>query len=150
MLSPGSSMRSVSRSILAAVALTSLAAVTGCADAKEATPETKRFSLAGSTLDVRAHGVPTDLVATHRKDVRVTRWFDVGTGAEPHSSWELKGKTLNLNAGCSRFANCDVRFRVEVPKSVKVLRNGRATHLKGTHTTAFAPLSGVRAQAHRA
>ncbi|MFG3115532.1 hypothetical protein ACGF4C_14105 [Streptomyces sp. NPDC048197] len=143
-------MRSVSRSILAAVALISLAAVTGCADAKEATPETKRFSLAGSTLDVRAHGVPTDLVATHRKDVKVTRWFDVGTGAEPHSSWELKGRTLDLSAGCSRFANCDVRFRVEVPKSVKVLRNGRATHLKGTHTTASAPFSGVRAQAHGA
>ena len=144
MLRPGSSIRTVSRSILAAVALTSLAAVTGCADATDATPETQSFSDAGSTLDVRAHGIPTDLVATDRKDVKVTRWFDVGTGAKPHSSWELKGRTLDLKAGCDRFANCDVRFRVEVPKSMKVLRNGRATHLKGTHTSASAPLSGAR------
>ncbi|MFI9626608.1 hypothetical protein [Streptomyces sp. NPDC052042] len=134
----------MSRSILAAVALTSLAAVTGCASAEEAEPETKNFSFAGQTLDVRAHGMPTDLVATDRKDVKVTRWFDVRAGAKPHSSWELKDATLDLKAGCERFANCDVRFRVEVPKSVKVLRDGRATRLKGTNEAASAPLRGVR------
>ncbi|WP_327673012.1 MULTISPECIES: hypothetical protein [unclassified Streptomyces] len=53
------------------------------------------------------------------------------TGADDEASWELAKGTLDLRAKCSKLANCDVRFKVEVPKSVKVLRNGRPTDLKG-------------------
>lgn len=136
--------RSSSRSTLAAVVLTSLAVLTGCASADDATPEKKTFPLDGKTLNVRSHGIPTDLVVGDREDVEVTRWFDVQPGAKPHSSWKLTDGTLDLQAGCDRFANCDVRFRVEVPKSVKVLRNGRATKLTGTQAAASAPLNDVR------
>ncbi|MFJ8022187.1 hypothetical protein [Streptomyces sp. NPDC096311] len=121
-----------------------MAVVTGCANADDATPEKKTFSFDGKTLNVRSHGIPTDLVVSDRGDVRVTRWFDVQPGAKPHSSWKLTDGTLDLQAGCARFANCDVRFRVEVPKSVKVLRNGRATKLKGARAAVSAPLAGVR------
>ncbi|MEU9455680.1 hypothetical protein [Streptomyces sp. NPDC048277] len=136
--------RRLTRSVLAAAALTSLVVLTGCADADDATPEKKTFSFDGKTLNVRSHGIPTDLVASDREDVEVTRWFDVEPGAKPHSSWKLDDGTLDLQAGCERFANCDVRFRVEVPKSVKVLRNGRETKLKGTQTAALAPLVDAR------
>ncbi|MFV5994605.1 hypothetical protein ACNPQM_19595 [Streptomyces sp. NPDC056231] len=136
--------RSFSRSVLAAVALTSVVVLTGCAEADDATPEKKTFSFDGKTLDVRSHDLPTDLVASDREDVEVTRWFDVQPGAKPHSSWKLTDDTLDLQAGCGRFANCDVRFRVEVPKSVKVLRNGRATKLTGSQAAASAALTGVR------
>ncbi len=74
MLSPGSSMRSVSRSILAAVALTSLAAVTVCADAEEATPETKPFSLAGPLKGTHPKGARlkgTQLKSMHLKDAHL-------------------------------------------------------------------------------
>ncbi|WP_147267357.1 hypothetical protein [Streptomyces sp. SDr-06] len=45
--------------------------------------------------------------------------FDVRPGAKPHSSWVLSDGTLELEGGCERLANRDVRFRVMVPKSVQ-------------------------------
>ncbi|MFF4188288.1 hypothetical protein ACFYZ9_34335 [Streptomyces sp. NPDC001691] len=62
--------------------------------------------------------------------------FDVRPGAKPHSSWVLSDGTLDLEAGCEQFANRDVRFRVKAPKSVKVLCDGHATQLTGSHTAA--------------
>ncbi|WP_050776809.1 hypothetical protein [Streptomyces sp. SPB074] len=117
---------------LTAVTLLAGAGLTGCATAKDATPEKKVFQTDGGTLNVRSHGVPTDLVPSERKDVEVTRWFAVGFGADAKSSWTLEKGVLDLRAGCSKFANCDVRYRVEVPKGMKVPRNGRGTDLKGT------------------
>ncbi|MEU3191502.1 hypothetical protein ABZ686_12860 [Streptomyces sp. NPDC006992] len=76
--------------------------------------------------------MPADLVATDRDDIEVTRWFDVGFSADPHSGWRLKGGRLDLEAGCEGSANCDTRFRIEVQKSVTVLRGGRATRLTGS------------------
>ena len=108
-----------------------LSGLTACASAKNATPETKTFPFSGGTLNIRSHGVPTDIVATDRTDVRVTRWFDAKWGADKHESWELDGKDLTLKAECEGLANCDVHFKVEVPKSVKVLRDGHDTDLKG-------------------
>ncbi|MER5350074.1 hypothetical protein ABT093_07055 [Kitasatospora sp. NPDC002551] len=109
-----------------------LAAVAGCARAGDAEPESTVFGFGGSTLNVVArHHVPTDLVATDRQDVKVTRWFKAdGIGTE-RTSWSLEGDTLTLVASCSGIANCDARFRVEVPPHVTVLRDGRATDLKG-------------------
>lgn len=128
--------RNWSRALPTATAVAVLATVTGCASAKDAEPETKSFSFRGGTLDVRSHGIPTDLVATDRDDVQVTRWFDVGWGADDEATWELAEGTLDLQAKCSKLANCDVRFKVEVPKSLKVLRNGRTTDLKGAKNQA--------------
>ncbi|MCX4834599.1 hypothetical protein OG746_38520 [Streptomyces sp. NBC_01016] len=128
--------RNWSRALLAAPAVAVLVTATGCASAKDAEPEKKTFSFQGNTLDVRSHGIPTDLVASGRDDVLVTRWFDVGLGADDEASWELAKGALDLRAMCSKLANCDVRFKVEVPKSVKVLRNGRPTDLKGAKSQA--------------
>jgi hypothetical protein len=71
----------------------------------------------------------------------------VGWGADDEASWELAKGALDLRATCSKLANCDVRFRVEVPRSVKVLRNGRVTDLKGAaeNTAAGAPPQSVTA-----
>ncbi|WP_432146944.1 hypothetical protein [Streptomyces sp. bgisy084] len=128
--------RTWSRNVMAGVVLAAGIGLTGCASAEDAKPETKNFSFGGRTLNVRSHDIPTDLVAAERKDVKVTRWFDVGMGADEESSWSLKKGILDLQAKCSKIANCDVRFRVEVPKSLKVLRNGRATDLKGAKNKA--------------
>lgn len=118
----------------ALVAFVAAAALTGCANASNATPRQTTFPFSGRTLDVRAHDTPTDLVAADRKDIKVTLWFDV-KGTNPTSSWSLDGKTLNLRAGCSGWADCSARFRVEVPREVKVLRDGRKTDLRGTPST---------------
>ncbi|MER7705396.1 hypothetical protein ABTX81_21205 [Kitasatospora sp. NPDC097605] len=109
-----------------------LAALAGCAKAEDATPESTVFDYSGSTLNVvsRYH-VPTDLVAADRQDVKVTRWFKADGIAEERTSWVLEGDTLALEASCSGLANCDARFRVEVPPHVAVLRDGRTTDLKG-------------------
>ncbi|MEV5593209.1 hypothetical protein [Streptomyces sp. NPDC052496] len=105
--------------------------LTGCSvNASEATPESKTFPFQGRTLKVKTHEIATDLVAVDRKDVKVTRWFDAAAGSA-HLSWELKGDVLDIDAGCSGFALCDSRFRVEVPKGVTVLRDGAKTGLRG-------------------
>ncbi|WP_406195644.1 hypothetical protein OH807_07905 [Kitasatospora sp. NBC_01560] len=78
------------------------------------------------------HEVPTDLVATDRHDVKVIRWFTADVIGKQRSEWVLEGDTLTLEPSCSGFANCDARFRVEVPPHITVLRDGRATELKGS------------------
>ncbi|WP_223167651.1 serine hydrolase domain-containing protein [Nonomuraea sp. SYSU D8015] len=121
-------------------AIAVLTTVTGCAAYVQAQPEEKTFAFAGRTLDVVANGVPTDLVAADREDVKVVRWFDVKSGAKK-TSWVLKGNTLTLKAECLGFANCDARFRVEVPRTVRVLRDGRPTKLRGVAAAETTPAS---------
>ncbi|MGW3228011.1 hypothetical protein [Kitasatospora sp. NPDC001095] len=124
--------RRPSAPVLLALAVAALVPLAGCADAMDATPEDRTFAFAGTSLNVKAHGAPADLVAADRQDVKVTRWFDtsgkVGTAKE---SWTLLDGVLELRAGCSGLANCDTKYRVEVPKGVAVLRDGRETDLKG-------------------
>lgn len=109
-----------------------LAPLTGCAAAGDATPEDKTFEFSGTSLDVKSHRIPTDLVAADRKDVKVTRWFDKGSKmGGSKETWQLENGTLELQAQCTGFANCDARFRVEVPRGVTVTRDGKATDLKG-------------------
>ncbi|OIV35748.1 hypothetical protein BIV57_19935 [Mangrovactinospora gilvigrisea] len=121
------------RLIVTAAALTALAATAACSgpDYRNAKPESKDFAFTGRTLDVRAHGTPTDLVATARPGtVTVVRRFDHKAG-EKLLTRTLRGHRLNLEAGCRWLAICDARFRVEVPKGVTVLRDGEPTRLKG-------------------
>ncbi|MGW5354298.1 hypothetical protein ACWERV_27740 [Streptomyces sp. NPDC004031] len=121
----------VGASASAAVLLV-LGSLTACSvDAKNATPHSTAFAFSGDTLDVRAHGVPTDLVAADREDVEVTRWFDAKAGSKKTLVWKLHGGVLDLDARCKGLALCDARFRVEVPRDVTVLRDGRPTKLKG-------------------
>ncbi|MEV6979123.1 hypothetical protein, partial [Kitasatospora sp. NPDC093806] len=111
---------------------TAPAAVAGCARAEDAEPESMVFGFTGGTLNVVSlHDVPTDLVATDRQDVKVTRWFEANVIGRQRSGWTLEGDTLTLEASCSGYADCDARFRVEVPPHVTVLRDGKATDLKG-------------------
>ncbi|MFE7531654.1 hypothetical protein ACFU7Y_39015 [Kitasatospora sp. NPDC057542] len=117
---------------LIALAVAALVPLAACADAADAPPEDKTFEFAGKSLNVRSHGAPADLVAADRADVKVTRWFDTsGKVGSVKESWELKDGVLELRAGCSGLANCDTKYRVEVPKGVAVLRDGRETDLKG-------------------
>ncbi|MFE4516522.1 hypothetical protein ACFRMQ_20295 [Kitasatospora sp. NPDC056783] len=117
---------------LLALVVAALVPLAGCADADDAKPEDKTFAFAGKSLNVKAHGAPADLVAADRTDVKVTRWFDtsgkIGTARE---SWTLQDGVLELEAGCSGFANCSTKYRVEVPTGVAVLRDGRETDLRG-------------------
>jgi hypothetical protein len=108
-----------------------LAGAAGCATASKATPVTTTFPFDEATLDVRTHGAATDLVAGDRTDVKVTRWFATKLATGVHASWSLTDGTLELRADCSGFANCDSRFKVEVPNGVRVLRNGKPTKLHG-------------------
>ncbi|WP_436738228.1 hypothetical protein [Streptomyces sp. BBFR102] len=117
---------------LIALAAGLLLTTAGCADAKKADPQEKAFPFSGRKLDVRTHDNPTDLVAADIEDVRVTLWFHEGASLGGSDvTWELKGDTLDLDASCSGLADCDTRFRVEVPRDLTVLRNGDPTDLKG-------------------
>ncbi|MEV6977526.1 hypothetical protein [Kitasatospora sp. NPDC093806] len=123
--------RTLTTKALLALAAVGLTAVAGCADAGSVEPSTQAFAFEGKKLDVNSR-VPTDLVASDRKDVLVTLWFDEGHSlGSRHVEQKLDGERLDLAAGCTGFADCDVRFRVEVPRGVTVLRNGNATDLKG-------------------
>ncbi|MFH8407932.1 hypothetical protein ACH4FX_24510 [Streptomyces sp. NPDC018019] len=127
------SPRTTGPRIAAVCAVVPLAALgmTGCSvDAKSAEPAVKTFPFTGRTLNVKTHEIPADLVATDRKDIRVTRWFDAKSGTQ-RLRWELKGDTLDLEAGCTGLAICDARFKVEVPRDVAVLRDGAKTDLRG-------------------
>ncbi|MFF7458891.1 hypothetical protein [Kitasatospora sp. NPDC008115] len=77
---------------------------------------------------------PTDLVATGRQDVEVTRWFRSDGIGEEWTTWTPGGDTLTLEASRTGFANGDARFRGEVPLHTAVPHDGRATGLKGTAT----------------
>ncbi|WP_031064688.1 hypothetical protein [Streptomyces sp. NRRL WC-3742] len=117
---------------LLALALAALVPLTACAKAGDATPEDRTFEFSGKSLNVKSHGIPTDLVPADRKDVKVTRWFDVGPKVGTTKElWQLEDGTLELRAGCNGLANCDAKFRVEVPRGVAVTRDGKATDLKG-------------------
>ncbi|MEU9121268.1 hypothetical protein AB0C96_15680 [Streptomyces sp. NPDC048506] len=119
------------RFTVAAAAVAAALALTGCSvDASKATPEAKTFRYAGTALKVTTHEVATELVATDRKDIKVTRWFDAAAGTE-HLTWVLRGDTLDIDAGCSGLALCDARFKVEVPKGIAVTKDGRKTALTG-------------------
>jgi hypothetical protein len=119
--------------LLACCAITTLiGGLTACSvNAGNALPEEKTFAFSGKTLNVKSHEIPTDLVAGDRDDIKVTRWFDAKAGSSKTLRWDLKGDVLDLEAGCTGIALCDARFRVEVPRGVKVLRDGRRTDLRG-------------------
>ncbi|GAA2524812.1 hypothetical protein GCM10010295_00380 [Streptomyces intermedius] len=122
------------RTAAALIALTAglLLTTTACADAKKADPQEKAFPFSGKKLNVRTNDNPTDLVPADIEDVRVTLWFHEGASLGGSDiTWELKGDTLDLDASCSGLADCDTKFRVEVPRDLTVLRNGKATDLKG-------------------
>ncbi|MEU8916048.1 hypothetical protein [Streptomyces nigrescens] len=117
--------------VVAATAVAAALGLTGCSvDASTAEPESKSFAYAGTSLKLTTHEVATELVAADRKDIKVTRWFDHAAGSE-HLTWTLKGDTLDIDAGCSGIAFCDARFKVEVPRGIAVIRDGRATDPPG-------------------
>ncbi|MEU5012676.1 hypothetical protein AB0G35_20725 [Streptomyces sp. NPDC021749] len=120
----GSSRTPTTAVAAVAVALAAALGLTGCSvDAKSAKPESKRFPYTGTSLKLLTHEVATKLVATDRKDIKVTRWFDSAAGTV-HLKWTLKGDTLDIDAGCSGLALCDARFTVEVPKGITVTKDG--------------------------
>ena len=112
------------RPALVVMASAAALALSGCSvDASEGKPAAKTFPYAGRALKITTHEIATELVATDRKDIKVTRWFDSAAGSE-HLKWELRGDTLDIDSGCSGIAFCDAKFRVEVPKGVAVTKDG--------------------------
>ncbi|MCF3142467.1 hypothetical protein [Streptomyces platensis] len=128
----GKNPRGRTAAVLIAFTAGLLLTTTACADAKKADPQKKTFPFSGKKLNVRTNDNPTDLVAADIKDVRVTLWFHEGASlGDSNITWELKGDTLDLDASCSGLADCDTKFRVQVPRDTTVLRNGNPTSLKG-------------------
>ncbi|MFC9240880.1 hypothetical protein ACFTZK_31145 [Streptomyces decoyicus] len=128
---PGAGPKRPVTLVVAAAAVAAALGLTGCSvDATKATPESKSFPYTGTSLKLTTHEVATDLVATDRKDIKVTRWFDAAAGSE-RLTWTLKGDTLDIDAGCTGIALCDARFKVEVPKGIAVTRDGERTALTG-------------------
>ncbi|TSB18343.1 hypothetical protein OG422_17135 [Streptomyces sp. NBC_01525] len=111
----------------AAVTVTAALGLSGCSvDASKAKPTSKTFPYTGSALKLTTHEVATKVVATDRKDIKVTRWFDAAAGTE-HLVWRLTGDTLDIDSGCNGIAFCDAKFKVEVPKGITVTKDGTKT-----------------------
>ncbi len=118
--------RVVRLSALAAGTLIAGTALTGCgsADARDAKPEEKTFSISGRELVVDSDDSEVELVPGRGegKDVKVTRWFDYWTvGGSASASWEMDGNTLKLRLHCGGISvECDAKHRIEVPRGVTV------------------------------
>lgn len=102
--------------------LASLGLVGCTTEASNANPETATFLYSGDTLILKTNEVATDVVATDREDIQVTRWFEHTAGFE-RLKWEIDGDTLEIDAGCHGIAICDARFEVEVPQDLHVERD---------------------------
>ncbi|MFD8997297.1 DUF4097 family beta strand repeat-containing protein [Streptomyces abikoensis] len=118
--------RAVRVSVLGGGALVAAVSLTGCgtANAEDATPETRTFSISGKQLTVDSDNSAIELVpvAKDGKDIKVTRWFDGWTlGGSAGVSWEMRGDTLKLRLKCSGISvGCEAKHRIEVPRGVSV------------------------------
>ncbi|MFF4155819.1 DUF4097 domain-containing protein [Streptomyces sp. NPDC001678] len=118
--------RAVRVSALAGGALVAATVLTGCgtANADDATPEDRTFSISGKQLTVDSDNSVIELVpvAKDGKDIKVTRWFDGWTlGGSAGVSWEMRGDTLKLRLKCSGISvGCESKHRIEVPRGVSV------------------------------
>ncbi|MDT0451689.1 DUF4097 family beta strand repeat-containing protein [Streptomyces hesseae] len=118
--------RAVRVSALAGGALVAATVLTGCgtANAEDATPEDRTFSISGKQLTVDSDNSAIELVpvAKDGKDIKVTRWFDGWTlGGSAGVSWEMRGDTLKLRLKCSGISvGCEAKHRIEVPRGVSV------------------------------
>lgn len=92
---------------------------------REQFPDRKSFDLAGSELTVISDDGDLEIVPVEgdTRQVNVTRWFKTNkwlgdTGVD----WELESdRTLRLTSRChGMFANCDLRYRLEVPTDTKL------------------------------
>jgi hypothetical protein len=135
MSSPGRHAARLKLLVVLMAATAAVAGLAGCASVGDAKPESTTFKFTSSTLDVRSHETGTDLVTADRSDVQLTRWFFSEHATGVKLSWSLRGNVLDLQASCSGFANCDAKFRVEVPRGVRVLRDGEPTKLTRTVET---------------
>jgi Putative adhesin len=98
--------------------------LTGCgsADADDAEPEYKSFSLPGRELTVDSDNSEIELVPGDAKDVKVTRWFAGWTvGGSSSASWSVDGSTLKLREDCDGISShCESKHKIEVPRGVTV------------------------------
>ena len=119
--------------VLAATWLTVGVLVTGCTTEplEEVKPHNAAFSFAGDTLDVRQHGIPTDLVVGVRDDVLVSYRVSAAGGKPRDPELSLAGGVLQLGDPCPPLVFCDARYRVEIPEGITVLRDGEPTDIKG-------------------
>ncbi|MDN5604342.1 MAG: hypothetical protein L0G59_02805 [Kocuria sp.] len=109
--------------VAATLPLVIVLGLVGCTtEASNADPETKTFPWSGETLILKTNEVATDVIATDRADIQVTRWFEHTAGVK-RLKWELDGNTLEIDAGCHGIAICDARFEVEVPQYLQVERD---------------------------
>ncbi|MBB4892626.1 hypothetical protein FHS39_001637 [Streptomyces olivoverticillatus] len=95
----------------------------GSANADDATPEHKTFSLKGKELTVDSDNSEIELVpGGSGKDVKVTRWFDGwAMGGSAGVTWRMEGDTLKLRMNCKGLTvGCDAKHRIEVPRGVAV------------------------------
>lgn len=100
--------------------------LTGCgtANADDATPETRTFSLSARELTVDTDNSAIELVpGGEGKEVKVTRRFDGWSlGGSTGVTWEMEdGGTLKLRMTCKGVSvGCEAKHRIEVPRGVAV------------------------------
>ncbi|MFI9200542.1 DUF4097 family beta strand repeat-containing protein [Streptomyces sp. NPDC053048] len=114
-------------SALAGATLIAGVVLTGCgsADADDATPEHRSFSISGRELTVDTDNSAIELVpaAGDGKEVKVTRWFDGRVMAgSADVTWSMTDDdTLRLRMKCTGLSvDCEAKHRIEVPRGVAV------------------------------
>lgn len=88
-----------------------MALMAGCSSADPGEPQERTFSDVPEPLIVEGGQAELTLVASDIDGVRVTRQESGQAGGE----WDLEGDTLSLDAECSLFSRCHVRYVVEAP-----------------------------------
>lgn len=123
--------------ILVAVLVVIVGVSSGWSAWRNQFPDQKSFDFAGPELTVIADGGDLELVPVDGRDgqVSVTRWFTTNkwfgdTGVD----WQLESdRTLRLTSRCNgMFANCELRYRIEVPADTKLRVRGEDGTIRAT------------------
>ena len=106
---------------------------TGCTNEplEDVDPVEQTLEFSGDTVDVRQQGMPVELASSDREDVSVSYRVSPVSGTPSQPVFEITDGVLELRDPCPPMVFCDVRFEVEVPEGVTVLRDGEPTDITG-------------------
>lgn len=110
----------VSGYLLAALAITLTAGISGCGDSESKT-ESQSFTLSGKTLKIDAAETSVLVKNGSGQSVEVERVLKGKAADDGNAVWSMEGDTLQLRISCSGVVlSCEGLHTVTVPKGVQV------------------------------
>jgi len=105
--------------------------------------EQRAFSVGGSRLVIDDTSSDLQVVPGNGPGIEVQRWLN-GTAASPgHSTWTLRGDTLQLGIDCSGLVfSCGSRFEVAVPPGMGVTVNSGSNAITVSSLSSLVTING--------